>query len=191
MNKHEESCVDAKYFDSEDKKTLARKKDTERKRLSRLLRPPKKRSEMTNEELIRVRESDKVRKQNERMNQTSQEKENNKEKDRKRKARGSQDSNRKAKQKQRKTLTLDEKERKNLETLIHMRKRRLLQTEEMKSLARYKAKVGMRTCRKDGPMRDYLERNKRHVWAVKWRKFLSKNPILRDLEEKKKKKKKK
>ena len=44
----------------------------------------------------------------------------------------------------------------------------------------------MRVLRKEGPMRKYLERYKQHAWAIKWKKFLSQNPMYRELEEKKK-----
>ena len=93
------------------------------------------------------------------------------------------------KQKQRKYMILAEKERNNLNKLIFMRKHRLLQSEEQKIISRKKAREGMRIFRKDGPIREYLERNKKHVWAVKWRKVLSQNLKLKDLEDKKKKRK--
>ena len=93
------------------------------------------------------------------------------------------------KQKQRKCVVLVEKERNNLNKLIFMRKQRLLQSEEEKIISRKKAREGMRIFRKEGPIREYLERNKKHVWAVKWRKVLSKNQKLKDLEDKKKQRK--
>ena len=196
------------YKMSEEAKLLARMKDAERKRLARLLRPPKKRSEMTSEELNKVRASDKIRKQNERLRLTSQKKEIIKIKDRKRKKKEKfvikedkeysekekkylkqKKSNRKMKQKQRKCVILAEKERNNLNKLIFMRKQRLLQSEEEKIITRKKAREGMRIFRKEGPIREYLERNKKHVWAVKWRKVLSQNQKLKDLEDKKKQRK--
>ena len=194
---------------SEDEKLLARMKDAERKRLARLLRPTKKRSEMTSEELNKARASDKIRKQNERFRLTSQKKEIIKKKDRKRKKKGKlvfkeekknseeekkylkqKKNNRAIKQKQRKCMILADKERNNLKKLIFMRKQRLLQSEEEKIILRTKAREGMRTFRKEGPIREYLERNKKHVWAVKWRKVLSQNLKLKDLEDEKKKRKK-
>ena len=160
---------------SEDEKMQARKKDAERKRASRALQGTKKRSEMTNDELAHIRELDRKSKKIRRNNLTSQEKDVIRIKDRN------------AKQIKRNSLTLAQKEKNKIKLLIQVRKHRLLQSERNKSIARYKAKEGMRVIRKEGPMREFTERRKKHVWAIKWRKFLSCNPIIRDLEEKKKK----
>ena len=151
---------------SDQEKLFARKKDAERKRLSRKLRPPKRRCEMTVEELSVARNLDRIRKQKNRMNLTSKEKEDAKLKDRER------------------------KKKLRVQSLICMRKLRLLQSEQSKSIARYKAKEGMRVRRREGPMREYMERNKKHIWAVKWRKFLSLNPKIRALDGEKKKEEK-
>ena len=155
---------------AEDRKLLARKRDADRKRASRALNGTIKRSEMTAEELAHIREKDRICKKKKRMNLTPEEKEIVKMKDRDRK------------QKDR----TKKKEKINVNTVIRMRKHRLLQTDNKKLIARDKAKEGMRVWRKEGPVRDYFERTKKHVWAVKWRKFLSKNPKIRELEEKKK-----
>ena len=77
------------------------------------------------------------------------------------------------------------KDKEKFNKLIRMRKHRLLETEESKQCARNKAKEGMKVLRRDGPIRSYLERPKKHSWAVKWKKFLSQNPIYRELEKKK------
>ena len=114
---------DVKLVDSEEKNLLRKKRDAERKRLARSQKPPKKRSEMTDEELNKVREIDRVRKQNSNKNLTNQESEKNK-----------------------------------IKSLILMRKMRLLQSEEKKSIDRYKARNGMKALRKEGPMRKYVER---------------------------------
>ena len=151
---------------SEQEKLFARKKDADRKRLSRKLRPPKRRCEMTVEELSVARNLDRIRKQKNRMNLTSKEKEDAKLKDRER------------------------KKKLRVQSLICMRKLRLLQSEQSKSIARYKAKEGMRVRRREGPMREYMERNKKHIWAVKWRKFLSLNPKIRALDGEKKREEK-
>lgn len=175
---------------SEQDKLIARKKDAERKRLERKLRPPKRRSDMSAEELTVARNLDRVRKQKDRTKkkeilgdikiETMEEK----------KYRKQLENNRKFKQKQRKSLTLAEKEMVRVQSVIGMRKFRLLESEQSKSIARYKAKVGMRVCRKEGPMREYTERNRKHIWAVKWRKFLSNNPKIRALDDEKKNRKK-
>ena len=83
---------------------------------------------------------------------------------------------------------LNEKERKKerMAALIGMRKYRLKETKENRKLAKKKAKEGMRILRKEGPIRKYVERSRRHLWAVKWKKFLSQNPEYKELEEKKK-----
>ena len=151
---------------SEQEKLFARKKDADRKRLSRKLRPPKRRCEMTVEELSVARNLDRIRKQKNRMNLTSKEKEDAKLKDRER------------------------KKKLRVQSLICMRKLQLLQSEQSKSIARYKAKEGMRVRRREGPMREYMERNKKHIWAVKWRKFLSLNPKIRALDGEKKREEK-
>ena len=155
---------------NEEKRILARKRDAERKRNSRALNGTKKRSEMTPEELAHLRDIEKKSKRKKRINETSAGKEiiRMKDKDRKQKDRTTN------------------KESFNISTVIHMRKHRLLQSENKKSLARNKAKEGMRVLRREGPLRDYLERNKKHVWAVKWRKFLSQNPKIKELQERKK-----
>ena len=164
-----------KKIKSEEEKLQARKKDAERKRASRALKGTKKRSEMTNEELAHVRKLDRNSKKIRRNNLTMEEKDVIKIKDRK------------AKQMKRNSLTIAQKEKNKIKLLIQVRKHRLLQSEINKSIARYKAKGGMRVIREKGPMRAFSERRKKHVWAVKWKKFLSCNPIIRELEEKKKK----
>ena len=155
---------------NEEKRILARKKDAERKRISRALKGTKKRSEMTPIELAHLREIERKSQRKKRINETSAEKERIRmqDKDKKQKDRTSK------------------KESINIRTVIRMRKHRLLQSENKKSLARNKAKEGMRVLRREGPLRDYLERKKKHVWAVKWRKFLSQNPKIKELEERKK-----
>ena len=158
---------------SEDEKMQARKKDAERKRASRALQGTKKRSEMTNDELAHIRELDRKSKKIRRNNLTSQEKDVIRIKDRN------------AKQIKRNSLTLAQKEKNKIKILIQVRTHRLLQSERNKSVARYKAKEGMRVFRKEGPMREFSERRKKHIWAVKWKKFLSLNPMIKELEEKK------
>ena len=154
----------------EENKLLARKRDSERKRVSRALKGTKKRSDMTPEELDHIRQLERNRQHRRRINLTVQKKEEILKKDRE------------AKQRKR----ASNKEKSRIYSLIHVRKHRLMQSEEKKSIARYKAKVGMKICRKEGPLKDFIERKKKHTWAVKWRKFLSQNPEVRELEKKKK-----
>ena len=154
----------------EEKKLLARKKDSERKRKSRALKGTKKRSDMTPEELAHTRKLERIRQKRRRENLTAQKKEEIEKKDRE------------AKHKKR----ASNKEESKINSLIYVRKHRLMQSEEKKSIARYKAKVGMRICRKEGPLKDFIERTKKHIWAVKWRKFLSQSPKFKELEMKKK-----
>ena len=164
---------------SDNEKALARKKDAERKRASRARKGTKKRSEMTQEELTLVRELDKKKKQKRRQKLTEEEREEIRDKDRKRKRKRKPESKKDPKEK---------REKGNISSLLSMRKLRLLQTEEKKSLARQKAKEGMRIYRQEGPVREYKERDKKHKWAVKWKKYLLQNPMICELEEKKKKK---
>ena len=84
-----------------------------------------------------------------------------------------------------KKMKQNEKDKEKIAKLISMRKFRLVETEEKKKIEREKAKEGMKVLRREGPIRKYLYRTKRHLWTVKWRKFLSKNPKYRELEEKK------
>ena len=176
MKKTNKSVVKRKGTKSEEEKLQARKKDAERKRVSRSLKGSKMRSDMTNEELAHIRELDRKRqRRRRRMNQTKQEKDMIKIKDRE------------ARKLKRNLLTTAEKEKHKTKLLIQVRKHRLLQSETNKSIARYKAKEGMRVFRKEGPLKEFSERRKKHIWAVKWKKFLSCNPRIRELEEKSKK----
>ena len=131
----------------------------------------KKRSEMNIEELTSVRVSDKVKKQRRRLNLTEDKKEEIRRKDRDRKR--------------------ENKEQEKIHSLLRMRKMRLVQSDEKKESGRQQAKDGMRLHRKEGPVRKFKERKKKHEWAVKWKKYLSKNPEISQLEDKKKKNKKK
>ena len=135
----------------------------------------KRRSDMTPDELAHVRKLDREKHQRRRMKLNLAQKEEIKKKDRERRAEA------------RKQLKNDEKERIGISNLIRMRKYRLMQTEDSKNEAKNKAKKGMRILRKEGPIRKYLERKKKHKWAVKWRRFLSQNPSYKELEEKKQK----
>ena len=148
---------------SEEKKS-AKMSGTKRKRA-------KKRSEMSIEELTSVRLSDKAKKQRRRLNLTEDKKEEIRRKDRDRKK--------------------ENKEQEKICSLLRMRKMRLVQSDEKKESQRQQARDGMRMHRKEGPVRKFKERNKKHEWAVKWKKYLSKNPEISQLEDKKKKKKKK
>ena len=42
----------------------------------------------------------------------------------------------------------------------------------------------MRVLRKEGPIKEFSERIKRHKWTVRLRKFLACNPNIRELEKK-------
>ena len=155
-----------------------------------------KRNEMTPEKLAEIRKLDRERKQRKRMSQSKDESENIRARDRERRAeaRKKMDEEKKARirviDKERKAEAIRKMKKEDLEKfritkLIRMRKYRLMATEGNKQLARNKAKMGMMVLRIEGPMRKYLERNKKHIWAVKWKKFLSKNPQLKELEQKK------
>ena len=157
----------------------------------------KRRSEMTSEELAHVRQQDKERKQWARLRLNEEEKETIRVKDRERRAEARKKLKEEQKEKIRATdrerranargkLTKKAKDKEKLTKLIRMRKNRLTETEESKKIARNKAKEGMKVLRRDGPIRKYFERTKKHSWAVKWRKFLSQNPFYRELAEKKK-----
>ncbi len=149
-------------------KESAKKKGAERKGTNRSL--TKKRSEMTKEELTCLRKSDKEKKQRSRSNLTEEKKEEIRRKERNRKR--------------------ENTEQETMNSLLRMRKMRLVQSDEMKEFARQKAKDGMRMHRKEGALRIFKERNKKHLWAVKWKTYLSKNPDISQLEDEKRKKKK-
>ena len=162
----------------------------------------KKRNEMTAEELAIVRKQDRERKQLRRLQLDEEEKERIKAKDRERRAetRAKMENEqkeeiraieRKRRAEARKKMDKKELDRERINKLIRMRKNRLLQTEENKKIARDKAKEGMLVLRREGPIREYRERTRRHLWTVKWRKFLSQNPMYRELEQKKMKNKEK
>ena len=159
----------------------------------------KKRNELTPEKLAEVRKLDRERKQKQRMNQSKEESENIRARDKERRAEARKKLEKEKKAQVRaidrekkaealKKMKKEDLEKINTPKLIRMRKHRLLETEGDKQIARSKAKLGMRVLRLQGPMRKYLERNKKHIWAVKWKKFLAKNPLLKELEEKKRKK---
>ena len=157
----------------------------------------KRRSEMTSEELAHVRQLDKERKQKARLGLNEEEKEKIRAKDRERRAEARQKLKEEQKEKIRAIererranawgkLTEKGKDKENITKLIRMRKNRLIEDEESKRMARNKAKEGRKVLRRDGPMRKYFERTKKHSWAVKWKKFLSQNPMYRVQAEKKK-----
>ena len=137
----------------------------------------RKRKDMTPGELAQIRKADRERQQRRRFKLAEQEKEKIRIKDRESRAKvwGK--------------MTEKEKEKERIMNVIRMRKYRLMETEEKRKLAQNKAKEGMRILRKEGPIRNYLERNRRHACAVKWKKFLSQNPKFKKLEEEKKLKK--
>ena len=137
----------------------------------------KKRKDMTPGELAQIRKADRERQQRRRIKLDEQEKEKIRIKDRESRAKVME------------KMTEKEKEKKRVIKVIRMRKYCLMETEEKRKLAQNKAKEGMRILRKEGPIRNYIERNKRHAWAVKWKKFLSQNPEFQELEKKKKLKK--
>ena len=134
----------------------------------------KKRKDMTPEELAHFRKLEKDRKQRYRMKLSEEKKDMIRARDSESRA------------KARKNLNEKEKKKERLAALIGMRKYRLKETKENRKLAKKKAKEGMRILRKEGPIRKYVERSRRHLWAVKWNKFLSQNPEYKELEEKKK-----
>ena len=157
----------------------------------------RKRSEMTQEELAQVRKLDRDKKQKRRMNLSEEEKNKIREKDRKSRAEERKNMEEEEKERiraidrvrkaeRRKKGRKEDEEKVKINDLIRKRRTRLMETEGEKQLYRDKAKIGMRVLRKEGPMRKYQERNKQHKWAVKWKKFLSQNPMFRELEEKKK-----
>ena len=134
----------------------------------------KNRKDMTPEELAHIRRLDRERKQRYRINLNKEKKDKIRVKDRQSKAEA------------RKNKTEKEKDEERITSLIGMRKYRLMESEENRKIARNKAKEGMKILRKEGPIRKYVERARRHVWAVRWKKYLSQNPELKELEKKKK-----
>ena len=156
----------------------------------------KKRTEMTSEELRHIRQLERERKKKRRLELDEEEKEKIRAKDRERRAEARLRMENEQKEKIRaiarerraeamKKMKQNEKDKEKIAKLISMRKFRLVETEEKKKIEREKAKEGMKVLRREGPIRKYLYRTKRHLWTVKWRKFLSKNPKYRELEEKK------
>ena len=156
----------------------------------------KRRTEMTTEELTHIRQLERERKQKRRLELDEEEKEKIRTTDRGRRAEARLRMEKEQKEKiratererraeARKKMDQTEKDKERIAKLISMRKLRLVETEEKKKIAREKAKEGMRVLRREGPIRKYLYRTKRHLWTVKWRRFLSKNPMYRELEAKK------
>ena len=171
---------------------------------------------MTSDELAHVRQVEKERKQRARLLLNEEEKEKIRAKDREKRAEARKKLEEEQKEKikaadkerratarknmkeehkekaranereRREKMTIKEKDKKKIIKLIRMRKHRLLESDENKKIARNKAKVGMKVLRRDGPIRKYLERPKKHSWAVKWKKFLSQHPMYQELERKKK-----
>ena len=146
----------------------------------------KKREEMTPEELEHLRKLEREKKQRRRMKLTKEEKYTIREKETLGRAEARKKMTKEEKEyknviererraRARKKMGDRETEKERISALIGMRKYRLTETEESKKLAREKAKKGMRILRREGPIRKYLERTRRHVWTVKWRKFLSLN----------------
>ena len=133
----------------------------------------KNRKDMTSEELAHIRRLDRERKQRYRINLNKEKKDKIRVKDRQSKAEA------------RKSKTEKEKDEERITSLIGMRKYRLMESEENRKIARNKAKEEMKILRKRGQIRKYVERARRHVWAVRWKKYLSQNPELKELEKKK------
>ena len=114
--------------------------------------------DMTPEELAHIRRLDRERKQRYRINLNKEKKDKIRVKDRQSKAEA------------RKSKTEKEKDEERITSLIGMRKYRLMESEENRKIARNKAKEEMKILRKRGQIRKYVERARRHVWAVKWNK---------------------
>ena len=165
---------------TEEEKSLARKKDAMRKR---------KRRDMSPETLDKVREADRKRWDIKQRSMTEEEREKVRESHRQRKkAKKRREENKciiKNQDNKKDSVQNNKKERARIRQVLRRRKERLLLSEEMKLTARKKAREGMTVFRKEGRLREFMQRKRRGFCEMKWKKFLAANPKFMALEEKK------
>ena len=174
---------------TEDEKSLARKKDSIRKKAERALKGIKKRKDMSPETLEKVREADRKRWNSKEMSMTEEERDKDRESHRqsmaKRRSEGKIGIKDPGNKKCKESVTIKKKEISQIRQVLRRRKARLTLSEEMKISARKKAREGMRVFRKEGRLRMYMQRKKRGFCEMKWKKFLAANPKFMALEDKK------
>lgn len=173
---------------TEEEKSIARKKDAMRKQSERALKGIKKRRDMSPETLDRVREADRKRWNSKQSVMTEEEREEVRVINRKSKAKYRDEGKVKIEKhdnKMRKSRQSMTKEQANIKQVLRMRKTRLLYSYEMKISARKKAREGMIEFRKEGRLREYMQRKKRGFCEMKWKRFLEENPKFMALEKKK------
>ena len=162
---------------TEEDKSMAREKDAMRKRLERALKGTKKRGDMSPETLDKVRKADRKRwdiKQRS-MNKDERDKvrEGHKRSMAKKKGTG---KIKVVKQKnEERNAKIKKKEQANIRQVLRMRKIRFVLSDKMKILERKKAREGMMEFRKEGRLREYMQRKRRGFCDMKWKKFLAEN----------------
>ena len=162
---------------TEEEKSMARKKDAMRKKLERALKGTKKRGDMSPETLDKVRKADRKRWHNKQRSMNEEERDKVREGHKKSMAKiratgkikilkqKNEESNAKTKK----------KEQANIRQVLRMRKIRYLLSDKMKILEREKAREGMMEFRKEGRLREYMQRKRRGFCDMKWKKFLAEN----------------
>ncbi len=162
---------------TEEEKSMARKKDAMRKKLERSLKGTKKRGDMSPETLDKVRKADRKRwhiKQRS-MNEEERDKVREGHKKSMAKKRGTGKIKILKQKNEESNAKIKKKEQANIRQVLRMRKIRYLLSDKMKIKEREKAREGMMECRKEGRLREYMQRKRRGICDMKWEKFLAEN----------------
>ena len=162
---------------TEEEKSMARKKDAMRKKLERALKGTKKRGDMSPETLDKVRKEDRKRwhiKQRS-MNEEERDKVREGHKKSMAKKRGTGKIKILKQKNEESNAKTKKKEQANIRQVLRMRKIRYLLSDKMKILEREKAREGMMEFRKEGRLREYMQRKRRGICDMKWEKFLAEN----------------
>ena len=162
---------------TEEEKSMARKKDAMRKKLERALKGTKKRGDMSPETLDKVRKADRKRwdiKQRS-MNKEERDKVREGHKKSMAKKRGTGKIKILKQKNEESNAKIKKKEQANIRQVLRMRKIRYLLSDKMKILEREKARKGMMELRKEGRLREYMQRKRRGFCDMKWKKFLAEN----------------
>ena len=162
---------------TEEEKSMARKKDAMRKKLERAQKGTKKRGDMSPETLDKVRKADRKRWHNKQRSMNEEERDKVREGHKKSMAKIRATGKIKIlKQKNEESnARTKKKEQANIRQVLRMRKIRYLLSDKMKILEREKAREGMMEFRKEGRLREYMQRKRRGFCDMKWKKFLAEN----------------
>ena len=162
---------------TEEEKSMARKKDAMRKKLERALKGTKKRGDMSPETLDKVRKADRKRWHIKQRSMNEEERDKVREGHKKSMAKKRDTGKIKIlKQKNEESnAKTKKKEQANIRQVLRMRKIRYLLSDKMKIKEREKAREGMMEFRKEGRLREYMQRKRRGICDMKWEKFLAEN----------------